>query len=89
MLWIIYVCFIAFICTLAFVRMIALFRRIKWRKDLESDEFPTACGSWAEDNGCTRVTLNKAGCVRTKSLTTDNSVVFDTNVDRLLNTQIA
>lgn len=56
-LWIIYVCFIVFIGTLAFVRMIALFRRVSWRNDLDG-QFPSACGSWAAKNGCTRVVLD-------------------------------
>ena len=78
-----------FIGTLAFVRLLALFRRIKWRNDLSDDEFPSKCGSWAEDNGCTRLTLASDGCVRASSLKNSNSVIFDTNVDRLLNTQIS
>lgn len=85
-LWIIYICFIVFIGTLAFVRMIALFRRISWRNDLDG-AFPTACGSWAAKNGCTRVTLEESGCTRQKSIPSQNSLIFNVqNVDRLLNT---
>ncbi len=86
-MWIIYICFIIFIGVLAFVRIVALFRRIKWRNNLDS-EFPDNCGSWSLDHGCTRVTLEASGCVREKSIADSNSLIFDTNIDRLLNTQI-
>ena len=87
-LWIIYICLVVFIGALSFVRLIALFRRIKWRNDLD-DTFPSACGSWAAEHGCTRVTLEESGCVRAKDIPAQNSVIFDINVDRLLNTQIS
>ena len=88
-LWVIYIAGIVFIGTLAFVRMIALFRRIKWRNSLD-DTFPTACGDWAIEHGCTRVTLEQAGCTRPRDIATSNSIVFNVNnVDRLMNSQIA
>ena len=67
--------------------MISLLRRDKWRDDLDG-KFPSACGAWSENNGCTRVTLEQSGCVRAKSISTENSLIFSINVDRLLNTQI-
>ena len=85
--WIIYICFILFISAMAFVRLICLFRRIEWRNDL-GNTFPASCGDWASEHGCTRVTLEADGCMRPGSITTSNSLVFDENVDRLLNTQI-
>ena len=72
---------------MSFVRLVSLFRRIEWRNDLD-DKFPTACGSWSEEHGCTRVTLEKAGCTRPEEITKDNSLIFQVDVDRLLNTQI-
>lgn len=86
-LWIIYICFIVLIGTMSFVRLVSLFRRIKWRNDLD-DQFPTACGNWSESHGCTRVTLESAGCTRPEEITKENSLIFQVNVDRLLNTQI-
>jgi len=67
--------------------MISLFRRVKWRGDLD-DKFPTACGDWAVPHGCTRVTLEKSGCYREKDIPSTNALIFNINVDRLLNTQI-
>ncbi len=85
--WIIYICFILFISAMAFVRLVCLFRRIEWRNDLDNT-FPPACGDWASEHGCTRVTLEADGCKRPGNIPTSNSLVFDENVDRLLNTQI-
>ena len=84
-LWIIYIIFIVFIGVLLFVRFVALLRRIKWRNSLD-EKFPAECGSWAADSGCTRVTLEESGCVREKQIPENNSLIFDTNIDRLLNT---
>ena len=86
-LWIVYICFIVLIGTMCFARLVSLLRRIKWRNDLDG-QFPTDCGSWAKEKGCTRVTLEASGCVDEKSIKTSNSLVFDVQVDRLLNTQI-
>ena len=86
-LWGTYVFFIVFIGVLGFVRLISLFRRVKWRGDLD-DKFPAACGDWAVEKGCTRVTLEKSGCVREKSIPDQNALIFNINVDRVLNTQI-
>ena len=72
---------------MVFARLVSLLRRIKWRNDLDG-QFPADCGSWAKEKGCTRVTLEASGCVDEKSIKTDNSLVFDVDVDRLLNTQI-
>ena len=85
--WIIYICFIVLMGTMFFARLVSLLRRIKWRNDLDG-KFPDACGSWSEEKGCTRVTLEASGCVRQKEIPTENSLIFDINVDRLLNTQI-
>lgn len=63
-LWIIYIVLVVFIGILGFVRLVSLFRRITWRNELD-DKFPAACGSWAAQKGCTRVTLEESGCVRT------------------------
>ena len=69
------------------LRISDLFRREKWRNNL-NNEFPDACGSWSVPNGCTRVTLDQAGCERVGSIPEKNSLIFNTNIDRLLNTQI-
>ena len=85
--WVIYICFILFISTMAVLRLVCLFRRIEWRNNLNG-EFPAACGDWASEHGCTRVTLDAAGCHAEGSIPSQNSLVFDEDVDRLLNTQI-
>ena len=82
-----YICFIAILGTMSFARLISLFRRVKWRNDLDG-QFPEACGSWAQEHGCTRVTLESSGCTRPKEISKNNSLIFDINVDRILNTQI-
>ena len=86
-LWIVYICFIVLIGAMAFARLVSLLRRIRWRNDLDG-KFPNSCGSWSEDSGCTRVTLESSGCTRAKDITSHNSLIFDVNVDELLNTQI-
>ena len=87
-LWILYVVFMGWVCVLAIIRIVSLFRRITWRVDVkEANDFPSGCGSWAVEKGCTRVTLEAGDCVRAKDISTDNSLIFDVNnVDRLLNT---
>ena len=72
---------------MSFARLISLFRRVTWRNDLDG-AFPAACGSWAQEHGCTRVTLDSAGCTRQKEISKNNSLIFDINVDRVLNTQL-
>ena len=57
LIWVLYVTSIVCLGLLAFARLFALCRRTSWRSDLDG-AFPTACGSWAEANGCTRVTLS-------------------------------
>ena len=77
-----------FVGTMVFSRLISLLRRIRWRNDL-GNEFPEACGDWAENRGCTRVTLNEDGCTRAEDIAMENSLIFNViGADRLLNTQI-
>ena len=72
---------------MAFVRIFVLSRRVEWRNNLE--EFPTACGDWAAQCGCTRLTLAKEGCVRTGDLATTSTIVLDVGSDdELLNQRI-
>ena len=39
-------------------------------------EFPSGCAYWTEADGCTRVTIEKAGCVRPGQIVSEKSVVF-------------
>ena len=67
--------------------MFTLLRHISWRNDLNG--FPTECGNWAADCGCTRLELEKQGCVRTGDLETSNTIVFDVGAqDVVLNEKI-
>lgn len=70
---------------LGFNRLFALCRRVQWRNDL-GDNFPTACGSWAEADGCTRIELSNDQCVRSSEIPSENSIVFPaTESDALSN----
>ena len=71
-----YVICVVVIGLLGFIRIFALCRRIEWRNDLEN-MFPDACGSWAIENGCTRVTLLETGCTRQDEIASENSLVFN------------
>ena len=74
-IWFCFVTIISIIGFLAFIRLFSLFRRIQWRKELGAN-FPSNCGSWAEADGCTRITLDKSGCVRQFDIPTENSILF-------------
>lgn len=87
-IWVIYICLIVFLGFMGFLRLIGLLRRVLWREDLEG-EFPSMCGDWAKDHGCTRVTLESEGCVRTNEIVGNNSIIFETNLDSLLNSEIS
>ena len=74
-LWVLFVILVTgVIPPLAFARLMALWRRKHWRMD--QNKFPSACGSWAEANGCTRITLDEAGCVRPIDILTENQIIF-------------
>lgn len=73
---------------MCFARIVVLFRRISWRNSLDG-QFPSACGSWAEAKGCTRVVLDQSGCVRAESIPQDNTIIIDTVLDKPLNNQIS
>ena len=75
-----YMFFLGFITVLSFLRLFSVFMHMKWRKELYG-EFPTECGDWAVDNGCTRVQLEAAGCVRAKDIVTENSIIFEEVTD--------
>ena len=74
--WMLYVCLIIVIGLMGFIRLFALCRRTKWRDDLDG-VFPATCGSWAADNGCTRIVLEKTECTRPKDIETQNSIIFN------------
>lgn len=76
-----------FIGVLGIIRLISLFRRVTWRSNLD-DQFPDSCGDWSVPHGCTRVTLQKSGCFREQDIPSQNALIFNINVDRVLNTQI-
>ena len=75
-----YMFFLIFITLMSFLRLFSVFMHMKWRSDLYG-EYPTACGDWAVDNGCTRVQLEGEGCVRAKDIVTENSVIFEDLTD--------
>ena len=87
-LWILFVIFVSFVGVLGSVRLISLSMRTSWRTDLGST-FPTACGSWAAGNGCTRVTLEKDGCTRPDKISTENGLIVSSTDDELINGVIA
>ena len=60
---------------LALIRLSSLLGQSGWRNDL-GEAFPSACGDWAEAQGCTRVTLEEAGCTRPDKIEQENSIVF-------------
>ena len=75
-----YTFFLIFITLLSILRLFSVCMHMKWRKELY-DEYPKACGDWAADNGCTRVQLEKAECVRAQDIVTENSVIFEDLTD--------
>jgi len=83
--WVIYICLIVVLTGMSFCRLVGLFRRIEWRQHLDG-AFPAACGDWATEHGCTRITLTS--CTRQGSIPDSNSVIFDEINDQVLNTQI-
>ena len=74
-LWVLYLVLVVLIGLFALARLLSLVMRASWRDDLDG-KFPEACGDWAADMGCTRVTLEKAGCTRPEEIVDENSLVF-------------
>ena len=71
---------------MAFIRVYVQLSRASWRNSLET--FPTGCGDWALE-GCTRLVLTEAECVRPGGLENTNTIVFDVGgQDELLYTKI-
>ena len=62
--------------------------RTGWRNDLGTT-FPSACGSWAEAMGCTRIMLEKNSCVRAKQIPEQNTLILNSDDDNLVNGVIA
>ncbi len=87
-LWVLYICLTVFVLLLGAVRIIALTDHIHWRESVNG-VFPTACGDWAEADGCTRITLEESGCTRPLEIPTENSIVFETADDVEFNNSIA
>ena len=75
-----YVWLVILIGILGMLRFIVLLLRMDWRNNLDG-EFPSDCGSWAKDTGCTRITLEKSECVRSKDIPEQNSLVFKSVTD--------
>ena len=100
-----YVALVVSVGLLGFARLFVLCRRMEWRNDLVSDTmssifhnnpalfgFPTACGDWAEADGCTRIDAIATGktqtdpyvfqgCVRPKEIPDENTIVFSPTKD--------
>ena len=87
-LWMFYMFFLIFITLMSILRLFSIFMHMRWRSELYG-EFPTECGDWAVDNGCTRVQLEELGCVRAKDIVTENSVIFELTDENELNSAIA
>ena len=87
-LWILYVILTVIVASFAVIRIFAFSMRSGWRSDLGSS-FPDACGSWAIDSGCTRISLYENSCTRPESITTENAIVLKSNNDQLINGIIA
>ena len=87
--WVLFMILVSFTGLLASLRFYALVAQSGWRNGLGSS-FPAACGDWAINAGCTRVSLDSAGCTRPIDIPTENSLVFNTlNTDLALNKEIA
>ena len=51
---------------------------------MDTEEFPSACGDWALERGCTRIVMEKDGCVDASNLST-LSTLYDTTFERVNN----
>ena len=87
-LWLLLIAFTVLVSFLAVIRIAALSSRSGWRSD-QGSSFPEACGSWAEANGCTRVTMKQDGCIRPEKIVSENSLILPTGNDALVNSVIA
>lgn len=74
-LGVLYIGFTCFVGFLALARILALNSHSDWIEAMQGN-FPSGCGSWAEENGCTRVELRSVGCVRPEQIVDENSVFF-------------
>lgn len=45
--------------------------------------FPDSCGSWAEDDGCTRIVWDAKGCVRYETVDHNYNTVFNVNAFKM------
>mmetsp|Transcript_5865 Transcript_5865/g.7077 ORF Transcript_5865/g.7077 Transcript_5865/m.7077 type:complete len:204 (-) Transcript_5865:83-694(-) len=86
--WVLFVTLTSIVGILAVIRIIALSMHSSWRSDLNG-AFPEKCGSWAESDGCTRITLRQASCIRDKDISSENNIVINTVNDKQLNRVIA
>ena len=59
-------------------RLINLTAHYDWVQE-HSNKFPSACGDWAEERGCTRILLEKDQCVSFKgspSIVSETEIIF-------------
>ena len=83
-----YICLMIMLGLLTYARVFVLCRRADWRNNLEV--FPTECGDWSTQGGCTRLVLPELGCVKTGDLNTTSTIVIDVGGDdTTLNARIA
>mmetsp|Transcript_34746 Transcript_34746/g.45714 ORF Transcript_34746/g.45714 Transcript_34746/m.45714 type:complete len:80 (+) Transcript_34746:339-578(+) len=73
--WIIFVVYSSFIAIMAFLRVLSLTMHSGWRSEL-GDAFPEDCGSWAKDDGCTRIEAHADRCVRPEIIPDQFEIVF-------------
>jgi hypothetical protein len=88
LLWVIFICISVFTLFLCPIRMVSLLVKKGWRSKLNGG-FPSHCGTWAEKNGCTRVTLYEDDCVRVKEIPEYYSIVFDSLDDGFMSDMVS
>ena len=64
------------IFAMAVMRAVSLTVHMSWFKEHESS-FPTACPDWANEIGCTRVTLDQNDCVNVGNIPEQRQIIFE------------
>jgi hypothetical protein len=63
------------------IRCLSLFKHHRVLDNMMS--FPDSCGSWAEDDGCTRIVWDAKGCVRYETVDHNYNTVFNVNAFKM------
>ena len=70
--------FLLLVLSMSIFRLVCLTAHLDWIQE-HNDKFPSACGDWAEDYGCTRILLEKDQCVSFKgspSIVSETEIIF-------------